>query len=154
MSRLTFLLPLFLLLSMCSSDDTEDYDCSAVLCVADFSELHLELIDSENSENLLTNETYTASDITISGNETIEFSIQDIAEKKILTLSDSEWEIGTYNYVLTVGDSNIFDITLKLARTDGEGCCSNTLLIESLEIDGEIQEDNSTLFKIPINNLD
>ncbi|MGJ8735077.1 hypothetical protein [Zobellia laminariae] len=139
---------------MCLSDDTKDYDFLAVTCASGFSNLYIELADSENSENLLTNETYTASDITISGNETIEFSIQDIAEKKILTLSDSEWEIGTYNYVLTVGDSNNFDITLKLARTDVEGCCSNTLLIESLEIDGEIQEDNSTIFKIPINNLD
>ncbi|WP_276165480.1 hypothetical protein [Zobellia alginiliquefaciens] len=140
---------------MCKSDDVTDYDCSAVLCESGFSNLDLELVDSESNVNLLTNETYSASDITISGNETVEFSIQVVSEKSVLTLSDSEWDTGTYDYVLSVGDKNSLDLTLKLERSGGKGCCSNTLLLDSFEIDGEVQEEDTFLtYKIPINNID
>ncbi len=140
---------------MCKSDDVTDYDCSAISCIPSLSELYLEPIASENAENLLANETYTASDITISGTETVEFSIQVVSEKSVLTLSDSEWDTGTYDYVLSVGDKNSLDLTLKLERSGGKGCCSNTLLLDSFEIDGEVQEEDTFLtYKIPISNID
>jgi len=155
MKKLLFAIPLFLILSMCTSDDVTDYDCSAVTCAPNFSNLYLELIDDESGENLLANETYPTSDITIWGNETIEFSIQVVSEKSVLTLSDSEWDIGTYDYVLSIGNENSLDLTLKLERSGGEGCCSNTLLLDSFEIDGKVQEEDTYLtYKIPINNID
>ena len=57
---------------MCISDDTKDYDFSAVTCTSGFSNLCIELAD----ENLLANEAYTASVIAISGSETIEFATE------------------------------------------------------------------------------
>ena len=61
---------------MCISDDTKDYDFSAVTCTSGFSNLYIELADSESRENLLANEAYTASVIAISGSETIEFATE------------------------------------------------------------------------------
>ncbi|MDB2606871.1 hypothetical protein N9Y48_03725 [Zobellia sp.] len=151
MKKLFFVLPLFLILSMCTSDDSEILDCSAVLCASNFSDLYLKIIDSESDENLLINETYTALDIVISGSETILFSIQEVLEERVLTLSDSTWEAGTYEYTLSIGDSHNFDLTLTLESTGGEGCCSNRIFLASFEIDGQVQkEDVGTLFILPV----
>ncbi|MDO6821226.1 hypothetical protein [Zobellia sp. 1_MG-2023] len=78
----------------------------------------------------------------------LNLQLKKISEKTFLSLSNSEWEIGTFDYVLTIGDSNSFDLNLKLEKSGGEGCCSNTLLIKSLQIDGDVQEDTPSIFKI------
>jgi len=61
-------------------------------------------------------------------------------ERDLLVVSDSVWKIGAFNYAISVGDNNTFDVALTLDSTGGKGCCSNRLFVKTLEIDGNLKD--------------
>lgn len=141
MFRALFLLPIFLL-CMCTSNN--ELDCSLVDCATDFSNLYLEVLDSDSKENVFAKGIYTADDISINGSETITFQINDVLENEILVLSDPNWKIGEFDYTLHIGDTNEFKVRINLERSGGEGCCSNRLFLKSLNVNGQSEDIEST----------
>ncbi|HEA20093.1 hypothetical protein LCGC14_0559670 [marine sediment metagenome] len=140
MYEVYFFLLLLLFLNSCKNDDNRELDCSTALCQANFAALYVEFIDRENDENVLDNGTYTINDIDLEGSESVNFEIDNTLDKQYLVITDSIWEIGSYEYSLTIGNTNEFKFVLNLERSGGEGCCSNILIAKTLEVNGDSKE--------------
>lgn len=155
MCKVLFFLPVLVLLSMCDDegDNVLAPDCAAVLCEADFSELFLEVVSSDTNENVFFANIYDESDITVNGNPSMNFEIRNVLEKELLVLSDENWEIGSFEYTLRIGETNEFVLALELARTGGVGCCANRLFLDNLKINDTVQDVSSRpwIFTISVN---
>ncbi|MGB7393059.1 MAG: hypothetical protein WA913_01570 [Pricia sp.] len=126
---------------MCRSDDEPVvYDCSAVTCYTGFTELYIEVLDSENGKNAFLEGIYAEKDIRISGSETVRFELKNALEKELLVVSDTIWQLGAFEYTLVIGNNNAFDISIFLDRAGGEGCCSNILSLKSLSVNDDVKE--------------
>lgn len=137
MKKSPFFLPLFLLLSMCASNDDGSviYDCSAVSCEANFSTLYVEVFDKESGKNVFSEEIYTEADLGIIGSETVSATLENNFDRDLLAISDSLWKVGAFDYSVALGNDNSFAIALVFDSTGGEGCCSNRLFLKNLKID-------------------
>ena len=155
MSRRLLYLPfllLLLLLATCNLDNGGESDCSAVGCEANFQNLYVEVLDSAGQNNLLADGTLTAANIQISGTPTVQFDIGTEFDKEVLIVTDTVWEIGTFNYDFIFRENDSLPVIMTLDRTGGDGCCSNRLFLKALEVDGNSKEVNGVPTSIEISN--
>lgn len=146
------LLILFSFLFLFNCDNLKTEDCSTVLCVADFSVLYLELIEVNTNDNILANESYSIADIKIQDDSSVTLAIDSTSfEVTTLRLRNDEWTVGMYEYTLLIGDDFEIPIEIDLALSGGQGCCSNILVAERLNINNmNISQPNSILFRVQL----
>lgn len=132
----------------CDIDDGRVDDCSNVLCVADVSSLHFEIIERNSQENVFLNGRYQSEDVAVTDGtgKAIPFAIAAVFTDDIATLIllDPAWKIGTFNYRITLGEDIDFEVATELERDNLTGCCSNRLFVKEVGISGishELQDN-------------
>ena len=124
----------FIVITSLYSCKNESVDCSLVLCAAGDA-IRLELI--ENGENVITNGTYTESNITVSGEVMENLQIRVLsnthgASSGFLELNNFDWQPGQYTYTIQLGNNWIFDVEASFTRTGNDPCCGDRLTIMAL----------------------
>lgn len=115
----------------------ETVDCSLVLCAAGDA-IRLELI--ENGENVITNGTYTESNITVSGEVMENLQIRVLpntqgATSGLLEINNFDWQPGQYTYTIQLGNNWIFDVEASFTLTGNDPCCGDRLTLTALSAD-------------------
>lgn len=129
-----FLLFAAFLLNSCSVDKC-DVDCNSGPLSLSF-----ELLDKNTGENLFTNGTFDKGDIKVldldKNNSTVSFTFYDEDDINIINLGPFGWGTNIANYLLKVGEKDIFTLHID-AEEKTENCCSfvqvNKLEIENTE---------------------
>lgn len=116
------------------------YSCSVdkcdVDCVSGPLSLNFQLLDKNTGENLFTNETFNSEDIQVldldNDNNNVQFTFYDEDSIDLINLGPFGWGINKVNYILKVGDRDIFTLELD-AEQRTEDCCSY-VAVTKLEI--------------------
>ncbi|WP_276166068.1 hypothetical protein [Zobellia alginiliquefaciens] len=134
------ILSLFLLLSIVSCDD-----CS-VACVTSPPVFYLELVDKVSGENLLTNGTYSESDISITNledqSEEVEFVFEEEDGVNLIYLYPGS-EPGSVAYNFKIGSESIFNLFATLETRESD-CCSTTVTTDFSIENAEYERDENT----------
>lgn len=114
-----------LALNSCSVDKC-DVDCSSGPLSLSF-----ELLDKATGENLFTNNTFDPADIAVfdlgNNNSEVQFTFDSENDINIITLGPFGWGTNIANYLLKVGDRDIFTLYVDAEEIKDE-CCSNVIL--------------------------
>ena len=124
------------------------YSCSVdkcdVLCNSGPLGLSFELLDKTTGENLFTNGTFDKADIKVldldNNNSNAQYTFDAENDRNIINLGPFGWEKRIANYLLKVGDREIFTLHLD-AEEKNENCCSY-VQVNKLEISGATYEQN------------
>ena len=124
----------FVILAFLLSCKNESVDCSLVLCAAGDA-IRLELI--ENGENVISNGTYTGSNITVSGEVMENLQIRVLpntqgATSGLLELNNFDWQPGQYTYTIQLDNNWIFDVEASFTRSGNDPCCGDRLTLTTL----------------------
>ncbi|MEZ2415755.1 hypothetical protein ACA086_12375 [Muriicola sp. E247] len=128
-------LSLFLILILffsCNTDKTPD--CSLVLCAAGDA-IRLELIN--NGENIISNGTYTESNISISRDESENLRIRVLSDVQgatsgLLELNNFDWQPGEYAYTVELENDWVINLSVTFGLTGNDPCCGDRLEITTL----------------------
>lgn len=139
------------LIFLCATCCPED-DCAAVLCEGPPA---LAFDIKLDNANIFLNETYTLEDITITGNNaedfTIELSTFNTEEpESILVLQNFDWTVGTFENSLVIEDSIVIPLVIEIALSEPGGCCGGIARLKSLKINGIAQENLNGLYIISL----
>lgn len=123
---------LLILILSCNPDKSPD--CSLVLCAAGDA-ISLELIN--NGENLISNGTYTESNISISGDVTENLRIRVLpnvqgATSGLLELNNFDWQPGEYAYTVELENDWVINLSVAFGVTARDSCCGDRLVITTL----------------------
>ncbi len=114
--------------------------CSVDKCDVDCNSgplgLNFELLDKTTGENLFTNGTFDPTDIEVldldNNNSSVQFTFNSENDINIINLGPFGWGTNIANYLLKVGDRNIFTLHVD-AEEKTEDCCS-FVQVNKLEI--------------------
>lgn len=114
----------------CSVDKC-DYDCTSGPLSLSF-----QLLDKATGENLITNGTFDPENIEVldlnNGNNNVQFTFYPEDDRNVINLGPFGWGTNIVNYVLKVGDRDIFTLELD-TENNTEDCCS-FVQVNKLEI--------------------
>ncbi len=117
-------------LNSCSVDKCD------VLCNSGPLGLNFELLDKATGENLFTNGTFDPADITVldidNNNNSVQFTFNSENDINIINLGPFGWGTNIANYLLKVGERDIFTLRVD-AEEKTEDCCS-FVQVNELEI--------------------
>lgn len=107
------------------------YSCSVDTCDVDCNSgplsLSFELLDKATGDNLFTNGTFDPADIQVldldNDNRRVEYAFIDENDRNIINLGPFGWGTNIANYVLKVGERNIFTLFVDAEKIT-EDCCS------------------------------
>lgn len=126
-------------LNSCSVDKC-DVDCSSGPLSLSF-----ELLDKATGENLFTNSTFDPADIAVfdlgNNNSEVQFTFNSENDINIITLGPFGWGTNIANYLLKVGDRDIFTLYVDAEEIKDE-CCSNVIL-NKLTLEGAAYSQNT-----------
>lgn len=126
-------------LNSCNVDKC-DVDCSSGPL-----RLSFELLDKATGENLFTNNTFDPADIAVLdlGNNNIEvqFTFNSENDINIINLAPFGWGTNIANYLLKVGERDIFTLAVD-AEEIKDVCCSNVVL-NKLTLEGSEFSQNT-----------
>ncbi len=98
--------------------------------------LNFELLDKATGENLFTNGTFDPADIEVldldNNNSSVQFTFNSENDINIINLGPFGWETNIANYLLKVGERDIFTLHVD-AEEKTEDCCS-FVQVNKLEI--------------------
>ncbi|MEX0288762.1 MAG: hypothetical protein AB3N14_06590 [Flavobacteriaceae bacterium] len=147
MRKFLFLFAFIIAVSCDLNTGVDESDCSAVLCAADVSTLHLVVLDKGSGENVFVNGRYTIDDVMVTdgAEKEIPFALSEVFSNNTTTLvlMDPEWKIGSFIYSITLGEEIEFKVAAELDRDNNTGCCANRLFVSEVEVIGishEIQK--------------
>ncbi|MEO9512642.1 MAG: hypothetical protein ABJN84_06605 [Flavobacteriaceae bacterium] len=132
LKRLLFLcFSLCLLLSCLNS--TED-ECSTVICEGGPSILGFEIL--QDGENVFDIGTYSIDDVTIddTNSQVVLESLSSINDLPALLIQDLDWTVGTFEYTVSLGDSDSFSIRSTFQLSDESECCGGIPFLSAIEI--------------------
>ncbi len=116
-----------------------------VLCVSGPLSLSFELLDKATGENLFTNGTFDSTDIEVldldNNNSNVEFTFNAENNINIINLGPFGWGTNIANYLLKVGERDIFSIYVDAENIEGE-CCSRVVL-NKLTLEGADYSQNT-----------
>lgn len=119
-----FLIATCIFITLLSCKDT---DCPE--CFTPPNPFVIELIDKTTGENLFTNGTYNADDISLTNilnnNSNIEFTFIDENDYNMIQVNTIGWQTEIVNYELKIKDQTIFNLYVDVERKSGN-CCSYT----------------------------
>ena len=108
-----------------------DYDCNSGPL-----SLNFELLDKITGENLFTNDTFDPSDIKVldlnNDNSNVQFTFNSEDDINTINLGPFGWGTNIVNYILKVGERDIFILVLDTEQNT-EDCCS-FVQVNKLEI--------------------
>lgn len=117
-----------------------DVDCNSGPLVLSF-----ELLDKTTGENLFTNGTFENADIQVldldNNNNSVQFTFIAENDVNIINLGPFGWENKIANYILKVGEREIFELFVD-AEEKKEDCCSFVIL-NNLTIEGSNYSENT-----------
>lgn len=136
-----FLLFAAFLLNSCGVDNC-DVDCNSGPL-----SLNFQLLDKATGENLFTNGTFDKEDIKVlnldNNNSNVPFTFYDENDINIINLGPFGWGNNIANYLLKVGEQDIFTLRID-AEEKTENCCS-FVQVNKLEIENtEFSQNNET----------
>ncbi|MBK5214021.1 MAG: hypothetical protein JJE55_10225 [Flavobacteriaceae bacterium] len=140
MKKIGFILLCFvaIVLNSCSVDKCD------VLCNSGPLGLDFELLDKTTGENLFTNGTFDKADIEVldidNNYSKVQFTFNSENDRNTIGLGPFGWGTNIANYLLKVGDREIFTLHLD-AEEKNENCCSY-VQVNKLEISGTTYEQN------------
>ena len=124
MKKINLLLVLLVSIFQSCKDD----DCNE-LCFTPPESFQFEIVDKTSGENLFTNGTYDAGNLTITNtlnnNEPVEFTFISENNINLIQIGSIGWETEIVNLKIDVSDSRIFDFYVDAERKMGD-CCSYT----------------------------
>lgn len=107
-------------------------------CTSGPLSLSFKLLDKTTGENLFTNNTFNPDDITVldldNNNSNVQFTFVSENDINIINLGPFGWGTNIANYLLKVGERDIFTLSVDAEEIRGE-CCSFVAL-NKLTIDG------------------
>jgi hypothetical protein len=113
-----------LLFQSCHDDDN---DCGE--CFSPPEDFAFEIVDKTSGENLFTNGTYNAEDITITNSlnddEPVTFTFISENEYNIINISSIGWQTEIVDLTIAVSDTPIFNFYVDAERKTAN-CCSHT----------------------------
>lgn len=119
-------------LNSCSVDNC-DVDCNSGPLSLSF-----ELLDKATGENLFTNNTFDVADIKVldldDNNSNVQFTFNSENEINIISLGPFGWGTNIANYLLKVGERNIF--TLHVDAEEIKDICCSYVVLNKLTIEG------------------
>lgn len=125
-------------LNSCSVDKC-DVDCTSGPL-----SLNFQLLDKTTGENLFTNNTFDPADIRVldldNDNSNVQFTFYPDDDRNVINLGPFGWGTNNVNYILKVGDRNIFTLRLD-AEQNTEDCCS-FVQVNKLEIENADYSQN------------
>ncbi|MBU2995364.1 hypothetical protein KO500_02920 [Cellulophaga baltica] len=125
------LLPLFLLLTFCGSDDGSE-DCSAISCEGG-PNLLISVINKTSGENLFSNETYTAEDVTITDANGDTVTSFEVSNGYIyIQVLGVENDINTY--ILNIANDITMTTDVELIENNTTGCCSYPVKVGTIDL--------------------
>ena len=133
-----FLYSLLLSAVICSSDDIVE-DCSLVDCLSVDNSIYLKFLTDFNGENLITNGTYDASQISIqnANDDTVSFELQTNFENEdVLVIDLQEVAIGEQAYQIQLGDMTPFTFAITTFADAGSFCCGPYTGIDDASLSG------------------
>ncbi len=142
------LLPLLLLLTFCGNeDDTED--CSTISCEGG-PNLIITVLNKTTGDNLFSNETYTAEDVTITDENGDDISYYDVSNGSIyIQVLGVENDVNTY--MLNIADDITMTTDVELIENNNStGCCSYPVKVGTIDLvashETEITEGSITIY--------
>jgi hypothetical protein len=125
------LLPLLLLLTFCGNDDDIE-NCSAISCEGGPS-IAISVVNKDTGENLFTNETYTAEDVTITDGDGEAISDYEVSNGYIyIQVIGVENDINTY--ILNIADTITMTTDVELIENNSTGCCSYPVKVGTIDL--------------------
>jgi hypothetical protein len=116
-----------------------------VYCNSGPLSLSFELLDKATGENLFTNNTFDPADIVVldldNNNSSVQFSFISENDINVINLGPFGWGTNNANYLLKVGERDIFTLILEAEEIQDE-CCSNVVL-NKLIIEGSDFSQNT-----------
>lgn len=119
---------LFLFVLLFSQACKDDDNCSEVACFTPPEPFYFELVDKTSGENLFTNETYNANDISLvdlDDQSAVEFTFQDENNTNLIRINTIGWETETVAYSIQIATKSVFELYVTAERST-DGCCPNT----------------------------
>ena len=144
------LLSILALFTMACSD-SNDEDCSLVLCAAN-EIIRLEFLVDGN--NPLSDETYSIDEVTVDGKtmESLEVTIRTNAEGSsgaLLEIISPDWDPGTYFYTVALGADWSVPIEVRFTNSkSNDACCGERLEILGLESSDYPVEDQIGFYSV------
>src|SRR5690606_22793199 len=128
-------------LNSCKSDD----DSNIPYCESGPLGLSFQLLDKTTGENLFTNATFSPADITVldldNNNSRVQFKFISENDYNTIGLGPFGWGTNIVNYVLKVGERNIFILHLDAERKTEDVC--SFVQINKLEIENAEYSQNT-----------
>lgn len=123
--------------AICAPEDDED--CSLVDCAAVDDSIYVEFIDNDNGQNLITDGSFQATQITVldAGSNVVGFEVEkDFQNQDFLVIDLQNEPIGEQSYQISLGDTT--DFTFNITTFDGgEGfCCGPYTGIDDATLSG------------------
>lgn len=137
-----------LLCATCCPED--DYDCATVLCAGPPA-IIIEVL--ANEENVFENETYSIEDISIEGTNANDFNLslfENQDAKILLVIENSDWPIGSNEVNLNFSDDSSIPVQMDIALSASDECCGGIPRLESLVINGIVQNNVSSIYTITL----
>ncbi|MGP1993182.1 hypothetical protein D9V96_014995 [Zobellia laminariae] len=119
---------LFLFVLLFSQACKDDDNCSEVACFTPPEPFSFDLVDKTSGENLFTNETYNANDISVvdlDDQSAVEFTFQDENDTNLIRINTIGWETETVAYSIQIATKSVFELYVTAERST-DGCCPNT----------------------------
>ncbi|MFI8605100.1 MULTISPECIES: hypothetical protein [Cellulophaga] len=132
-----------------SSSETTTTDCSVVSCLS--NNFKMIIIDEASGANLIANGTYTASNITIFDEASMNaaFSVTTTEETPGIYLSLDILESQEKSYTVNLKTDAFFTMNMDIEKTgEGSECCGIDTEIDSISVSGatsEIDLENKTI---------
>jgi hypothetical protein len=142
---------LFLVLLVFIIHSCKDDKCNE-LCFTPPQNFQFEIVNKTSGENLFTNGTYEAGNLTITdnlnNNESLEFTFFSENNINLIQIGSIGWETEVVNLKVSISDNHIFDLYVDAERKTGD-CCSYTEYNEITIGESEFELDTqSGIYKI------
>ncbi|CDF78025.1 conserved hypothetical protein [Formosa agariphila KMM 3901] len=145
MKTLFFFLICTLLCFSCSQDDTVD-------CFTPPNPFYFEIVDATTEENLFTNGTFKAEDITLinilNENTPVEFTFITEDNYNIIDINSVGWQTEIVNFELKVEDETIFNLYVDATRKSEDGCNFTTFNKVEIQNAAYLLDNELDLYKI------
>lgn len=128
---------LVLCAAFCCKED--DVDCSLVDCLGVDNSIYFMVLDETSSENLFTNGTYMASQVSIrdSNDSPVAFELQkDFQDEDMLVLDLGPDTVGALGFTITLENLPPFRFELSTFYDGGSDCCGPYTGVDSASLTG------------------
>ncbi len=109
------------------------------------SGLSFELLNKVTGENLFTNETFDPADISVldldNNNSNVQFTFNSENDINTINLGPFGWVTNIANYLLKVGEHDIFTLSINAEKINGD--CCDYVVVRKLNIEGSDYSQNS-----------